>query len=264
MIHILAWIGVALILTCAVVVLFFFLRKRLNLSVGFSISDILNIVLLFVAFFSLEVAIDSLQVAKRTYDDAVRSGQKQLEILDASRNSLKDALATATAQQELLKQNLAASTQQLAIIKEQWDRELAQQRRHPMLEIGIGALSPEETQRTSFFNLEINDQGWGRVQFLVYNRGNAPTMNTSARVTAQPLTVHIDQPDFRLAERMDHYRFNQTAVNLQPLKISKTPYSFDYDVTPPPNVQEIQLTFTILAENLEAKSITVRLKLIHR
>lgn len=261
-------------------------------------GDVINLIALVIGSLGAFVAIGSLFVAVTQLEQATKDSEEQRKFLDASRNQLQAVIDVATAQQEILKRNLAisqaqqellsksletskvqqkiqaqsldTSKAQLGLLEEQRKREEERQARKPVAEIALKTsggprpITVFEKEPPIEFPLEKN-KNWGRVIFLVSNTGNVEISRPIVRVFATPNKVFVDNADFRIGERADHnaYQFSgPNIVDIAPLEIAGTPFSFTVDITVPDSINAFDLTFSIQGNNLKRVSHTLHIKVI--
>ena len=120
-----------------------------------------------------------------------------------------------------------------------------------------GNLNLEDLQKLPSidFSLETNKK-WGRLVFLVNNKGKIEVKKPVVMIHAVPDTVFVDKADYRFGERANHnsYQFSGNEVlDLEPIEISGGPYKYAVDITVPDSIEAFELTFKIHGNNLAHK-----------
>ncbi len=261
----------ASIFTVLGLALFIFLswEKLPSIKAGsLALSDLVNLLAAVLTMIGLAIALGSLYVAIAAYQKSIKDSEEQEKNLDASRVQLQAVVDAATQQQEILNRNLETSKAQLALLEQQWKREQERQSRKPIVEVSLGTskgnLSLEDLQTlTSIdFPLEANKK-WGRLTFLVSNKGAIEVKRPVVKIHTFPNTVLVDEADFRIFERADHnsYQFAGDGVlDLEPIQLSGGPYTFKVDITVPDLVEAFDVIFKIHGNNLAHKQYKLHLK----
>lgn len=265
-------------------------------SGSLTLSDFINILTAFLTFVGLAVAFDSLQVANQAYQKSVQDGLEQQKNLDASRVQLQAVveatikqqdilnrnLETSKAQQEILNRNLQTSKiqqeiqsknletskAQLNLLEEQNKREQERQSRKPIAEIAIqtheGPKSIMESEKLPAFTFDLaKDTKWGRMTFLVSNKGDIEISKPIVKIFASPNTIFIDEAEYRLSERHKHhvFQFSGPGTNdIDPLEVSRSPYSYTVDVTVPDEIEAFDLNISVQGRNLARIERKIHLK----
>jgi hypothetical protein len=260
----LLWLIASLLLLGAAAIALFLLKgKPSSLAVPkLGISDFVNISVLLVAVVSLYVAV-------ATYMDAKASAEQQQKTLDASRMALETVVHTAQGQQNLLEQNLETSKTQLSVVQAQWRQEQDRQSRRAQLSMVSLNGTPWETIDQNHDNIQvvIPPAGWIRMAFVLRNTGTASLVHPIYIVFATLENVFVGGADFRVG-RNNHNQFQQSGVNVLdvlPHSVSGTDFNISVDVTVPNPIQNFDLTFRALGENMDgAKVFTLHFVVTHQ
>mgnify|MGYP000084144976 FL=1 len=263
-----------------------------------ALGDITNLLTAVLTMVGLAVAFVSLYVAIAAYQKSVKDSEEQQKSLDASRQQLQavvdaatqqqeiltrnletskvqqellsKSLATSKVQQEIQTKNLETSKAQLGLLEAQRKQEEERQSRKPIAEVAIqtkagpSPLEAIEKQPPLDFPLEHNKK-WGRVIFLVSNKGNIEIGRPLVRIVAIPNKVFVDHADFRFGERDGHneYQFSgPNVVDIAPIDIAGGPFKYAVDITVPDSLDAFDLTFSIQGNNLKRKTHTLHIKVI--
>jgi len=246
--------GLALLLLLLVIAAIGFRHKVANLF-GMPLSDILNFVALLVALFSLYIAM-------RSYDDATKSGEQQQKVLESSRQALEKVVGTAQKQQNLLEQNLEASRTQLAVVKEQWQTQLELLKRKPKLKVVLDNISLEGLKKAVLMPKEFRQEGTPVMSLTIDNLGNAPVIKPTIIVKTSSKLVLLQKEKFTDPMIVEHpseqIEFTGARIlDIQPHIRSKTPYEYRFRVFVPDEAEAFDLQIRVFGENLDAKDYKV-------
>ena len=152
------WVLAFLLLAAWLAILSYLFKDGIQLG-KLALGDIVNIVALFLAAFSLFVAIAA-------YRDTTHSSAELQKTLDASRGALEVVVERATKQQQLLERTAGTLDTQLSLLQEQTKRELERLGRRPIIEIASGEI-PWSHLRTNPAVPVAFEQPWHTFDFLV-------------------------------------------------------------------------------------------------
>ena len=193
---------------------------------------------------------------------------RNLETSQARQVLLNKSLQTSEIQQEIQSKNLETSTAQLMLLQEQNKRERARQARKPIAEIGIstsdGITSIMEPEKLPALKFELEkDKKWSRMAVIVSNKGNIAVSRPTIIISALPQTVFIDHAGIRMSERYEHHKLEISgldAKDIDPLEVSRLPYSYPIDITVPDSIDVFDLTISVHGGNLTRLERKIHLK----
>lgn len=211
--------------------------------------------------------------SKREVESAVKQQDilhRNLETSKAQQELLNKTLHASMTQQEIQGKNLETSKAQLNLLEEQRKREQEKEARKPIAEMGIstkdGMISIMEPEKLPVFQFDVDkDKKWSRMAFVVWNKGNIEIFRPTIRIFASPNTISVDHVDFRMSQRYEHHilEFSGADVkDIDPLEVSKRPYSYTVEITVPDSVETFDLTVSVQGKNLPRIERKINLKVI--
>lgn len=234
---------------------------------------------------SIWIAIRSLQIAEKAFNDAEKSSPKQQAALESSRKALESVVQlskdeklvlessrvalelvvkSSNKQQDIINQGLIVSSEQLATIKKQWEEQQERFNQKPRFDIMIGDLT-EQSMKNHKVRIKIDNDRWALVPLTIKNAGTVSAYKTTVFCTAKPDNVRLS--DFKGFNPGDQnviypniftYRgFLET--HIPPFNTINLPYLFYCYALIPEGVNAFSVSFKIYASNAKARTIEVDL-----